>query len=184
MKMPDPLRSERAHDRLVNLCFAGLIAAIVLVAALHAFGQDQPADDPPPQDTQIVDLNALPPLPELTEWQHPLPDDDDWNGPGMVVWQRADIEADRRAVDAMREQTRAIQAQTAALTRIADAQQQTAANIAALTEAVENIEFSGEFSGQIETIPPDVAEALVPALTAIKDWLDPPADDPAPDAGN
>jgi hypothetical protein len=145
-------------------------AACTLTLALPAAAQDQP-------DTQvIVDLNALPPLPELTEWQHPLPDDDDWNGPGMVVWQRADIEADRRAVDAIREQTRAIQAQTVAMVELVEAQQQTAANIAALTEAVENIEFSGEFSGQVETIPPEVAEALVPALTAIKNWLDPPAD--------
>lgn len=148
--------------RLFAFLVAGLVVAVIGVAALHA------QDDPPPV--------ILEPPAEI-DWKEPLPGKDDWNGPGMIVWQRADLEADRMQAEMQREQweaiesqTAAIMAQTEAITRLAKAQEQTAANIAALTDAVQNINFQGTF-----VMPEAVAESLVPALDAIRNWIEPQA---------
>ena len=71
------------------------------------------------------------------------------------------------AAEVIREQTAAIQEQTAVLARIAAAQEQQAVEVARLATAVENLTIDASF-----VIPDDVREALVGAMTAIVRWLD------------
>ena len=175
---------------------AALAAAITLAVGLaSAVAQEE---DPP---AGIVDLNASPdtnePLPARTTWERPMPGRQDWSGPGIIKWQRGDLEADRRAVDAMREQTqaivaqtRAIEAQTVALVELAGAAEAQAMHTKSIADAIQDLELDvnvdglnvqGEFS-----LPEDVTNSIIPALDAVRYWLRPedeaaeqPAEEPA-----
>lgn len=149
-----------------------LLSALALLLVMAHMQAAQAQDEPDAPNGGIVDLNALPDptgdLDSFTQWNEGMPDDDDWNGPGLIVWQRADIEADRRAVDAVREQTRAIVAQTEAMQAMVTAQQQQNERLDRIAEAIENIQIDTQVS-----MPEEVTQSLVPALDAIREWIRP-----------
>jgi hypothetical protein len=157
------------------------MAALVLPvggAAAQVAPEGEPVQDPQEileiftndaDGTLPVFVNMEGDLPSVTQFDQPIPEGS--NVEAVAGLLRASVEAQRMQVDAIREQTAAIVAQTTATNRLAAAQEATSSNVAALTAVVETVEFTGTLS-----IPQEVIDSVIPALDALREWISPSGD--------